>query len=298
MKIAAFNVKKLGMEKVKKKTVMRHLTKIMSQYTVVVILEVVDKTGKAMEKLLQELNNTGNNRTHPYDMIRSRQLGRDIYKEQFVFFWRRDEVTQTDCYQYEDNQVGDEDAFAREPFVLRFSCPTTVVEDLVLIPVHTKPQDAQKELDELHDVVNRVRKKWRTDNIMLLGDFNADGHYLSKKKKDKIRICSAPYYWLIDDSVDTTSSNNNDNTYDRIVVYGETMRDAVVPGSAKPFNFQTEFGLTDKQALSVSDHYPVEVELQTVQTVSGPQKKKPGKQKRGQSSDVTDAPAKRRKVAK
>uniref|UniRef100_A0A3Q3LUP4 Deoxyribonuclease-1-like n=1 Tax=Mastacembelus armatus TaxID=205130 RepID=A0A3Q3LUP4_9TELE len=256
MKIAAFNVKKLGMEKVKKKTVMRHLTKIMSQYTVVVILEVVDKTGKAMEKLLQELNNTGNSSLM---LVWGQSLGSTLMSYHMC----------TDCYQYEDNQVGDEDAFAREPFVLRFSCPTTVVEDLVLIPVHTKPQDAQKELDELHDVVNRVRKKWRTDNIMLLGDFNADGHYLSKKKKDKIRICSAPYYWLIDDSVDTTSSNNNDNTYDRIVVYGETMRDAVVPGSAKPFNFQTEFGLTDKQALSVSDHYPVEVELQTVQTVSG-----------------------------
>lgn len=31
----------------------------MSQYSVVVILEVMDKSGKAMDKLLQELNNTG-----------------------------------------------------------------------------------------------------------------------------------------------------------------------------------------------------------------------------------------------
>uniref|UniRef100_A0A3Q3M3N4 Uncharacterized protein n=1 Tax=Mastacembelus armatus TaxID=205130 RepID=A0A3Q3M3N4_9TELE len=155
---------------------------------------------------------------------------------------------QTDCYQYEDNQVGDEDAFAREPFILRFSCPTTVVETLVLIPVHAKPQDAQKELDELHDVVNKVRKKWRTnvDLIVCLIAFERRIYRLTQR----------------DDSVDTTSSNNNDNTYDRIVVYGETMRDAVVPGSAKPFKFQTEFGLTDEQALSVSDHYPVEVELQ------------------------------------
>lgn len=50
---------------------------------------------------------------------------------------------------------------------------------------------------------------------MILGDFNADGRYLSKKKKDKIRISSAPYHWLIADDVDTTSSNCNDNTYDR-----------------------------------------------------------------------------------
>lgn len=37
------------------------------------------------------------------------------------------------------------------------------VKDLVLIPVHTKPDDSQKELDELHDVVEAVRRRWRTD---------------------------------------------------------------------------------------------------------------------------------------
>uniref|UniRef100_A0A3B4F201 Deoxyribonuclease gamma-like n=1 Tax=Pundamilia nyererei TaxID=303518 RepID=A0A3B4F201_9CICH len=164
---------------------------------------------------------------------------------------------------YEDNQAGDEDAFAREPFILRFDCPTTGLCYLVLIPVHTKPEDTLKELDELHDVVEDIRKKWKNDNIMILGDFNADGRYLSKKKKEKIRICSPSYDWLIDDDVDTTASNNNDNTYDRIVVYGETMSNAIVPNSAKSFNFQQEFKLTDEEALSISDHYPVEVELKT-----------------------------------
>lgn len=113
-------------------------------------------------------------------------------------------------------------------------------------------------------------------NIMILGDFNADGRYLSKKKKEKIRICSAAYHWLIGDDVDTTASNCNDHTYDRwdasqrrrlscsmtwlfflinweassadrIVVYGQTALEAVVPGSAKSFNFQREFSLTDEQ---------------------------------------------------
>ncbi len=47
-------------------------------------------------------------------------------------------------------------------FKFRFLC-ISVVKDLVLIPVHTKPEDSQKELDELHDVVDAVRKKWRTN---------------------------------------------------------------------------------------------------------------------------------------
>ncbi|XP_022604569.1 deoxyribonuclease-1-like [Seriola dumerili] len=265
MKVAAFNAKNLGVKKVTDKTISRYLTKIISQYSVIVILEVVDKSGEAMKTLKQELNKTSCNRQRPYSMVASVQLGRDTYKEQFVCFYRQDEVTLTDFHQYEDNQAGDEDAFAREPFILRFSCPATDVEDLVLIPVHTKPEDSLKELDELYDVVDAVRKKWGTDNIMILGDFNADGRYLSKKKKEQIRILSAPYHWLIDDDVDTTTSNSNDNTYDRIVVYGDTMLEAVVPRSAKSFNFQRKFKLTDKETLSISDHYPVEVELKSSQ---------------------------------
>ncbi|XP_047438942.1 deoxyribonuclease-1-like [Mugil cephalus] len=283
MKIAAFNVKNLGQKKVKDPKVIHSLTKIMSQYSVVVLLEVMDQSGKAMNTLLQNLKDT---QDHQYSMISSDQLGRDTYKEKFVYFYRNDEVTVTETYQYEDNQVGDEDAFAREPFVLRLSCPSAAVKDLILIPVHTKPEDAEKELDELHDVVDAVRKRWKTENIMILGDFNADGRYLSKKKKKKIRIYSAPYHWLISDDVDTTSSNCNDNTYDRIVVYGDTMLNAVVPDSAKAFNFQKGFRLSDKNALKVSDHYPVEVTLKTGTKKRGPPKPvATATKKRGQPSN-------------
>uniref|UniRef100_A0A8C6UET0 Deoxyribonuclease n=1 Tax=Neogobius melanostomus TaxID=47308 RepID=A0A8C6UET0_9GOBI len=264
MKIAAFNVRNLGIKKVTDKTVVQYLTKILSRYSVVVVLEVVDKSGEAMKTLLEKLNSLRSSKKRPYLMVSSRPLGRSTYKEQFVCFYRKDEVALKACYQYPDDQPGDEDAFAREPFALHFSCPKTAVKDLVLIPVHTKPEDSLKELDELHHVVQAVRDNWGIDNVVILGDFNADGRYLSEKKElKKISISSGDYHWLIKDDVDTTSSNHNDNTYDRIVVYGEEMFNAVVPGSAKTFNFQKEFKLDDDTALSISDHYPVEVKLRT-----------------------------------
>ncbi|XP_014903767.1 deoxyribonuclease-1-like isoform X2 [Poecilia latipinna] len=258
MKIAAFNAKKLGLRKVKNTKVCKYLIKIISQYSIVFILEVMDKTGKAMEMLLEKLRAV----CDKYEMVCSSALGRNGYKEKFVCFYREDEVELTDQHQYEDNQPGDEDAFAREPLILRFYCPTTVAKDLVLIPVHTQPNDAEKELDELHDVVKTMRKKWKSPNIMVLGDFNAAGSYLSKKKKKVIRISSPPFYWLIDDTVDTTTHSNK-HAYDRIVVYTKKMQNTIVPNSAKPFNFQREFRLNKTVALSVSDHYPVEVELKT-----------------------------------
>ncbi|MEQ2166974.1 hypothetical protein GOODEAATRI_033995, partial [Goodea atripinnis] len=99
-------------------------------------------------------------------------------------------------------------------------------------------------------------------NVMILGDFNADGSYVSKKGMKTIRIRSDEnFHWLIGDDVDTTASNDNTHTYDRIVVYGDDMLQAVVPNSAKSFDFQKAFKLSNEQALKVSDHYPVEVEL-------------------------------------
>eukprot|EP00064_Thunnus_orientalis_P025917 superscaffoldBa00014481_g26358 len=60
----------------------------------------------------------------------------------------------------------------------------------------------------------------------------------------------------------------------RIVVYGQTMLDAIIPGSAKSFNYQQEFNLTDETTLSISDHYPVEVELKMDQKHKAPRQKR------------------------
>ncbi|XP_057181897.1 deoxyribonuclease 1 like 4, tandem duplicate 2 [Triplophysa rosa] len=280
MKIASFNIRRLGPTKLSDEDIVEYLIKIFSRYDIVVILEVVDKSGKAIEKFLRELNSTGANKKRPFSMMRSSRLGRTLYKEQFVCFFREDEAKLIDTYQYEDDQEGDEDAFSREPFILRFSCKHTVLKDLVLIPVHTKPKDSGKELDELYDVFLDVKDKWKTDNVMILGDFNADGAYVSKKKMKGIRIRSdLDFHWLIGDDVDTTASRSNDHTYDRIVVYKDDMLQAVVPRSAKPFNFQQAYKLSDEMALAISDHYPVEVTLKKKSAASTCSKPKTQKRK-------------------
>lgn len=38
-----------------------------------------------------------------------------------------------------------------------------VLKDIVLILVHTTPEDSKKELDELYEVFLLVKEKWKTD---------------------------------------------------------------------------------------------------------------------------------------
>ncbi|XP_078139651.1 deoxyribonuclease 1 like 4, tandem duplicate 1 [Centroberyx gerrardi] len=263
MKVASFNIQKFGVNKVSDPNTLNILVKIVSRYDIIVILEVVDISGASVKTLLDALNTVS--RQHHYSLKISSRLGRTRYKEQFMFLYRDDLVDLVGSYQFDDLTIEREDIFARDPYILRFRCLNTVLKDLVMIPVHTKPEDSEKELDELYDVFQHVKRKWKTDNVMILGDFNADGAYVSKRDMKDIRIRSDKnFHWLIGDDVDTTASTGNDHTYDRIVIYGDDMFQAVVPNSAKPFNFQTAYGLTEQQALKVSDHYPVEVELKSM----------------------------------
>lgn len=55
------------------------------------------------------------------------QNSNKLFYSYYCLCFREDEVNLTAQYQYEDNQVGDVDAFAREPFILHFNCPSTGV---------------------------------------------------------------------------------------------------------------------------------------------------------------------------
>ncbi|XP_056278647.1 deoxyribonuclease-1-like 1 [Pseudoliparis swirei] len=259
-RICAFNLHHFGDSKSKKSDVMHTLTRIIARCDVCLLQEVRDAQGNAVPLLLRQLNRY--DPEHDYAAVASERLGRTSYQEQYVFVYRTDTATLTGRYQYPDDRLGDVDAFSREPFVVRFKAPQTDIREFVLIPQHTTPANATRELDALYDVLQHVKAMWTTPNVMLLGDFNADCAYLAKKNRKNVRLITGKsLYWLIPEKTDTTVRSSTSCTYDRIVVHGERFARAVVPLSARAFNFQLEYRLSEDQALEVSDHYPVEVLL-------------------------------------
>ncbi|XP_072306303.1 deoxyribonuclease-1-like 1 [Eucyclogobius newberryi] len=261
-RICAFNAHHFGESKSKDPKVMAALVQVVSRCDVCLLQEVRDSKHKALPALLAQLN-TG--RGAEYDFVASERLGRsESYQEQYVFFYKTSSASVTGTYQFPDDRPGDVDAFAREPFVVRFRAPKTDIKELVLIPQHTAPTNATKELDALYDVLQDVKKMWKTQNVMLLGDFNADCGYVAKKNRVKVRLMTDPdLRWLLPEGTDTTVRESTSCAYDRIVVSGRKLLDSVVPSSATVFNFQQEFGLSEPEALAVSDHYPVEVRLKS-----------------------------------
>jgi hypothetical protein len=122
----------------------------------------------------------------------------------------------------------------------------------VLINVHTDPEEVNTELNDLAQVYQAVRSGAAgEDDIILLGDFNADDRNLG----DLGRI---PGIYPLISGVFTNTRQTN--MYDNVIVHrGSTTE---FTGRAGVYDIQAYHNLTMDQALQVSDHLPVWAEFQ------------------------------------
>lgn len=253
-RICAFNAQRLTLAKVAREHVMDTLVRILARCDIMVLQEVVDSSDSAISLLLRELNRFDN--SGPYSFLSSPLLGRSTYMEKYVYIYRSHKTQVLDSYVFQD----EDDLFAREPFVVQFTLPSKVLPRLVLVPLHTAPKAVEKELNALYDVFLNVSQHWQSEDIILLGDFNADCTSLTKKRLSELLLrTEAGFHWVIADGEDTTVRASTHCAYDRIVLHGERCRSLL--HTAATFNFPKSYQLTEEEALSISDHYPVEVEL-------------------------------------
>ena len=86
---------------------------------------------------------------------------------------------------------------------------------MVLVAIHTDPDKAVDEMNALVTVHGAVQQHWQTDNILIMGDFNAGCSYASKKALKGLELRrNPPFNWLIADDVDTTTGSST-CAYDR-----------------------------------------------------------------------------------
>ncbi|CAN9516203.1 unnamed protein product [Ophioblennius macclurei] len=263
LKICAFNVQSFGESKASNEKVMGILLKILSRCDLCLMQEVRDSKGEAIRALVKDLNRLDKSTSYSY--VESERLGRTSYKEQYVYIYRNDKLKVKDQYQYPKfggDGTNETDVFSREPFIVRFHSSTTLVKDLILIGQHTSPKRAMREMDELYSVFKWIYKNWKSENVMILGDLNAGCSYVTLKGWSAVRLRSDPRFrWLIGDDQDTTVRESTHCAYDRIIVHGREIAAGIEPGSARPFNFKKNLRLTEAEALEVSDHFPVEVDM-------------------------------------
>ncbi|XP_072522416.1 deoxyribonuclease gamma-like [Salminus brasiliensis] len=258
LKICSFNIQSFGESKLSKPAVLNVILESIARCDLMLVMEIKDAKGEAFPQLMTYLNSRYRGRKPEYGFVISQRLGRKSYKEQYAFIYRQRSISVKSVYQYPDTQADDVDAFAREPFVVWFSSTTTDIKEFVIIPIHTSPEAAVKEIDELYDVHHNVSQHWQSENFIIMGDFNAACGYVPKRNWRNIRLRSdTKFLWLTDDKLDTSVKHSTNCAYDRVVLHGENMIKAVRADSVEVYDFKQAFGLTEPEALAVSDHFPL-----------------------------------------
>ncbi|KAH9498104.1 Deoxyribonuclease-1 [Bulinus truncatus] len=236
IKVAAFNIKGFGRAKMTNSRLSDQITEIVSRYDVILIQEVRDTSGFSLNKLWGNLNATGE-----WGMAVSEPVGRTNYKEQYAFFYRSKTVKITGTFQFDDSE---KDSFEREPFAVEIeyiSAKKASKRRVVLLALHTKPQDTVQELKLLPQTMRKVYQKFkRATGIIALGDLNADCGYLSGAMKKQMEIFQADgdFVSIIPDTEDTTVAVGTHCAYDRAIILGQDVQ----VSEARPYRFDSELG--------------------------------------------------------
>jgi len=257
-RIAAFNVQKFGAAKMKDSVVVDILVKIVLQFDIILIQEIVDVSEQAIQDLLEAVNAESEENSHRYELVISPRLGRSNMKEQYAFLYRGNKVRIEETCTYPDPK----DVFIREPFIVQFSSNSVAnLSEFTILSIHTQPTSAPTEIDSLVDAHAWAVDKLGTKNVIIMGDFNAGGTFVrpSDWVTNRLRQ-NSEFKWLIADHLDTTATNTL-AAYDRIISWGEEMHESVIPYSASVYRYDEEMKLDEKTLLTVSDHFPVFCEL-------------------------------------
>jgi exonuclease III len=255
LKIAAFNMQIFGQAKINKDDVMDVLKKIAQEFDIMLVQEIRDAAEETAPYYCQEINEAVG--YQKYDFIRSERLGRSSSKEAYAYFYNTDRVQFIEGSEYVYNDVGD--IFEREPYVASFRSGNF---DFTLVGIHTKPDDADSEIGHLADVVNSILAGNPDEkDIIVMGDFNADGSYFDEDNNTS-PFKSSEFHWVITNNMDTMTKTGW--TYDRMVMMDSTFNQEYTKNSAAVFCFDTEYGINDEAFVwEVSDHYPIYADFKT-----------------------------------
>ncbi|KAK7884742.1 hypothetical protein WMY93_027865 [Mugilogobius chulae] len=188
-KICSYNIPKFNKAKSDNYRVIHTLTRVLSRCDISLLLDVQDTV--AVSKLVSALSRYSDK--YNYKAVSSKALGKDATDMQhYTFIYR----TQTVSLTGNSNK--------------------TLLQEFILMAVHTEATQAVTEIDLLYDAFLKVSQMWNNSNVMFLGDFHASCAYVTRADKKNIRLFSnTSFHWLISDRTDTTVTDKTHCAYDR-----------------------------------------------------------------------------------
>lgn len=257
IRIATFNIQVFGISKLNNQQVTDTLAEIVRRFDLVAVQEIRSSDDDLIKRFVQRINEGGAG----YDYVIGPRLGRTTSKEQYAFIFdtKRIAVDRRSVYT-----VADPDDFLhREPLVARFRAicpPDRRPFTFNLVNIHTDPDETGTELNALDEVFQAVQNNAsREDDVIMLGDFNVNDKKLGELGK------LPNMSWVVSDEKTNTRQTQS---YDNILFNRRATSEFT--GNWGILNLMAEFGLSQEQALKISDHMPVWAEFSIFEATPGP----------------------------
>ncbi|MDR2575119.1 MAG: endonuclease/exonuclease/phosphatase family protein [Treponema sp.] len=241
IKIMSFNIQIFGVSKMAKPEVVAILVDIVSGADIIAVQEVRSFTIDPVEQFMSMLPDT-------YKYVIGPRQGRSGSKEQYWVIYDSAKITVLE----EDSWPDENDIFERSPYAVYFK--TKGAFDFILVNNHIQPRAAEKEIRALPRVVTYYADLWKDPDVLVMGDFNADGQYFDSSLLNS--IFPETEYKIIFTDEDTTLAQSH-NTYDRFIITNSAVEDFT--GSFGVIRFDEVYNFDDYSISprNVSDHYPI-----------------------------------------
>jgi deoxyribonuclease-1-like protein len=253
--IASFNIQVFGEAKMADPQAMQAIIAILRNFDLVAIQEIRSQTD-ILPRLCEMLNADGQ-RYFTYAI--GPRLGRTDSKEQYAFVFDQAtvELDRTQLYTLQDPSS----LLHRPPLVGWFRARGPSPEQaftFTLVPVHTDPDEVQRELNVLDDAFFAIRDDGRReDDVIMLGDFNASHRRLGEL--GAINGLAAVVTRDPISGVEVATNVRGDKQYDNILFLSNATTEFTGRGGV--FDFLRQYNLPQQDALRVSDHLPVWAEF-------------------------------------
>jgi endonuclease/exonuclease/phosphatase family metal-dependent hydrolase len=245
IKIMSFNIQTFGVTKMSRPDAVRILVDLVSQADIIAVQEVRSVRIDPVERFMALLPDK-------YDYVIGPREGRSSSKEQYWVIYDTEKFSVLEYNSWPDT----EDIFERSPFSVYFK--TSGAFDFTLIDNHIRPSDAENEIRALPAVVTYFIDLWNDPDVLVLGDFNADGRYFDKTLLNS--IFPEDKYQIIFTDEDTTVAASY-NTYDRFIITSSASDYFTGNFGVIRFDEVYDFSGYSIRPSQVSDHYPIWAEF-------------------------------------
>lgn len=228
IQFGSWYVDDFGQAKMREQAIVSFIQNTIFEYDVLAFQGITDATQESFTRLMNDLDE--------YEYVLSERQGRDENKEQYAYIYRDDYIELIDDTSYPD----DNNYFEYDPYISHYRIGDY---DFLMIQVHTKNTDATYEIRKLAEVYEYAIDRYEIEDVIILGNLNADCAYFNTEELED-------FYWLIDESIDTTTTSS-DCAYDRIIV-SSTIEDDVLHADVYSLD-----GFSPDLIDATSSHYPI-----------------------------------------